>query len=168
MKSNGLVCEIANMNAPNQLVLSGHAEAVKDAAALIRSRKLCKKCVELSVSAPFHSSLLQPAALELDNALANITIRPPSIPIIGNVTADLVPPEEDWKRLMVRQVTAPVRWSEGMQRSFSLEGGEYVEFGPGNVLSSLVKQNAPTGSNVKVTTVGTVDEVRKFVETFER
>jgi [acyl-carrier-protein] S-malonyltransferase len=137
----GQVVEAVNYNDPHQTVIAGHSAAV-DRAIERCKEKGAKRAVRLSVSAPFHCSLMQPAADRLAERLAQIRMGAPRIPVINNV--DVAAPAEAAAIVdsLIRQAAAPVRWVETMQR-MQAEGVEHVfECGPGKVLSKLVKRSA--------------------------
>jgi [acyl-carrier-protein] S-malonyltransferase len=129
----------ANYNSLEQTVIAGHAAAVERASA--RCKELgAKRAVPLPVSAPFHCSLMQPVTPRLADALASVTVRAPSAPVVTNVEAT---PNADPSRivpLLLAQVTAPVRWIECTQAMVAAGVGRFVELGPGKVLGGLVKR----------------------------
>lgn len=134
--------QIANLNGPGQTVIAGATEAVKRAADLAKA-KGAKRAVLLPVSAPFHSALLAPAAERLAGVLRGIPFRDLSVPLVTNVDAE---PMTDGARVaetLVRQVTAPVRWEEIVQRLARDGVTTCVEIGPGKVLSGLIRRIAP-------------------------
>ena len=135
----GEVCAPANDNAPGQIVVSGHAGAVERAIAGAKA-KGAKRAVQLSVSAPFHCSLMQPAADRMAEALDAVEIAAPSLPIVANVSAEPVREPGTIRDNLVRQVTAPVRWRESMLALREREVDELVELGAGKVLSGLVRR----------------------------
>lgn len=131
----------ANYNAPGQIVIAGHADAVDRASLLAPGRKL--KAIALKVSAPFHCSLMAPAADEVRQALAAVTLRTPEFPIVANVDAR---PNADASRipeLLVRQVAGAVRWQESMEWIASQGDDVAIEIGPGKVLAGLARKAAP-------------------------
>lgn len=134
-EADGIV-EIANLNAPEQTVISGEAEAV--AAAGERLKGEGARVVFLNVSAPFHCSLMEPAAQKLAQELATISFAQPQLKLVCNVTADVLENVEDSPSLLKRQVTAPVRWVESVTRLHDLGVTRFVEFGSGKVLTGLV------------------------------
>lgn len=150
--------EPANLNGGGQIVISGHTAAVDRALPLAKAAgaKIAKK---LAVSAPFHCSMMQPAADKLADALASVAITTPLVPVIANVTAE---PNQDPMRikdLLVQQVTAPVRWEESVQAIAKLGVVRAYELGSGAVLKGLVKRIADT---IEVTTIGEPHEVAAF------
>jgi [acyl-carrier-protein] S-malonyltransferase len=133
---DGLVVDVANLNAPQQTVISGHADGV--AAAAERLKGLGARVIPLKVSAPFHCRLMAPAAAALRPHLAAVALRPLAAGLVANVTADLVSDPEVERTLLLAQVTAPVRWVETLERLSSFGVRRFVEFGSGNVLTGLV------------------------------
>ncbi|MBX3160344.1 MAG: ACP S-malonyltransferase [Deltaproteobacteria bacterium] len=150
--------EPANLNGGGQIVISGHAAAIDRAIPDAKSSgaKIAKK---LAVSAPFHCSLMKPAAEKLAAALAGTQVSPPSVPVVANVTAE---PNSDAGRiidLLVQQVTAPVRWEESIQAIAKLGVTRAYELGSGAVLKGLVKRIA---DGIETTTIGEPHEVEAF------
>jgi [acyl-carrier-protein] S-malonyltransferase len=150
--------EIANLNGAGQIVISGHVNAVDRAIDKSRSAgaKLAKK---LPVSAPFHCSLMKPAADQLEVAMVGLPIAAPSVPVVANVTAEPTQDPSQIQRLLIQQVTAPVRWEESIQLIAKLGVTKAYELGSGAVLKGLVKRIAPT---IEVTTIGEPHEVAAF------
>jgi [acyl-carrier-protein] S-malonyltransferase len=139
--AQGQVVEAVNFNAPGQVVIAGHAAAVQRAIDAARARG-AKRAVNLPVSAPFHSSLLAPAAARLAVALGPVTVRAPRVPVVNNVDARIYSEPERIKDALVRQADHPVRWVECV-RAMAGEGvSQIVECGPGKVLAPLVKRIA--------------------------
>jgi [acyl-carrier-protein] S-malonyltransferase len=133
------VCAIGNDNAPGQVVVSGAAAAVQRAVELARERKV-RKAVMLDVSAPFHCSLLRPAADAMQEALATVAMDEPVVPLVANVTAQPESDPEIIRRLLVEQVTATVRWRECVLTLKSLGVDTLVEMGEGKVLSGMIRR----------------------------
>ncbi len=133
------VCESANDNAPGQVVVSGDVTAITRATEIAKERG-ARKAVMLSVSAPFHCSLMQPAADVMAEALAEVKMKAPIVPLITNVTAQAESDPERIRSLLVEQVTGMVRWRESML--FAKESGvqQLVEVGEGKVLSGLARR----------------------------
>ena len=152
------VCEVANDNAPGQVVISGAKAAVEGAIAWAKDNGI-KKGVLLPVSAPFHCSLMQPAADAMEAALANVALTAPSIPVYANVTAAPVSDVDSIRKLLVEQVTARVRWRERVE-AMAAEGiTTMVECGAGKVLSVM---NRRTAKAINGVTLGTPEELEKF------
>ena len=133
------VCEPANDNAPGQVVVSGHKEAVERAMALA-SEKGAKRAILLPVSAPFHCALMAPAADVMADALADVVLQPPRIALVANVSAEAVQQPEALRRLLVEQVTAMVRWRESVLAMKRAGTDTLVELGAGKVLTGLARR----------------------------
>jgi [acyl-carrier-protein] S-malonyltransferase len=132
----------ANLNGGGQVVIAGHKGAVARACVALKARG-AKRAVPLAVSAPFHCALMQPAADRLSREIERVEILAPSVPVVTNVEAE---PNQDARRvreLLVRQVTAPVRWEESIQRLAAMAVGGAIEVGNGHVLTGLVRRIAP-------------------------
>jgi [acyl-carrier-protein] S-malonyltransferase len=134
--------QLANLNGPGQTVIAGATAAVKKAADLAKA-KGAKRAVLLPVSAPFHSALLRPAAERLAAVLGGIRFRDLGVPLVTNVDADLLTEGARVAETLVRQVTAPVRWEDGVRRLAKEGVTVAVEVGPGKVLSGLIRRIAP-------------------------
>ncbi|OEU75332.1 MAG: malonyl CoA-acyl carrier protein transacylase [Desulfuromonadales bacterium C00003093] len=139
--AEGEVVSPANFNSPGQVVIAGHATAVERAMILAKERG-AKRALSLPVSAPFHSSLMAPAATRLGTVLSEIAIGDFSCPVVGNVEAAPYQEPERVKPLLVEQVCAPVRWDESVLKMREIGVERFVEIGPGKVLSGLVKRIA--------------------------
>ncbi len=139
--AQGEVCAAANDNAPGQVVVSGHVEAVARAMALAKT-KGARHSVLLPVSAPFHCALMQPAADAMAAALADAVLNRPFVPLVTNITADVVTDPDMIRRLLVEQVTGTVRWRESVLRMAELGVTNFVELG-GKVLGPMVRRITP-------------------------
>jgi [acyl-carrier-protein] S-malonyltransferase len=137
--SQGEVCEPANINSPEQIVISGHAGAVERAAKLADERG-AKRTKLLPVSAPFHCSLMKPAQDRLANDLRAITFQTPHVPVVCNVDAAVLQDADRSRDALVRQVTGSVKWDQSMRVLVSKGIQTFVEVGPGKVLSGLMRQ----------------------------
>src|SRR5579883_950993 len=137
--AQGEVCEPANINSAEQIVISGNTAAVERAAKLASERG-AKRAVMLPVSAPFHCSLMKPAQDRLAADLAALTFLNPSIPVACNVDAALVRDAEASRDALVRQVTGSVRWAQSMHLLIAQDVERFVEVGPGKVLCGLMRQ----------------------------
>lgn len=138
--AQGQVVEAVNFNAPGQLVIAGHREAVERAIALAKTRG-AKRGVILPVSAPFHSSLLRPAAERLAARLAEITITAPTIPVLHNVDVLTHATPDEIRNALAQQAAHPVRWTATMQAMGAQGITHVVECGPGKVLAGLAKRS---------------------------
>ena len=159
-KGDENVCQAANDNSPGQVVVSGHKEAV-NAAIEQAIAKGAKKAVPLPVSAPFHCTLMAPAAQKMAQALADTDIRPPSVPVVANVTAQAVTDPSEIRRLLVDQITHMVRWRESVQWMASQGVDEAVEIGAGRVLSGLIRR---IDRSIDVSSVGTPEQVEELIK----
>jgi [acyl-carrier-protein] S-malonyltransferase len=135
----GAVCAAANDNAPGQVVVSGHKLAVERAIAVAAERG-ARRSVLLPVSAPFHCALMQPAAEVMRDALAEVALVPPQVPIVANVTARAVESPENIRRLLVDQVTGLVRWRESVLQMKEDGVHRLIELGAGKVLTGLARR----------------------------
>jgi [acyl-carrier-protein] S-malonyltransferase len=133
------VVEAANINAPGQVVLAGHAGAVARAVEGCREAG-ARRAVELDVSAPFHSSLMRPAAERLAPVLDEVVFLDPAFPVYTNVDAEPVTRGAAARDALIRQVDSPVRWLELIQRMAADGFDTFVELGPGNVLCGLARR----------------------------
>ncbi|MFN7169450.1 MAG: ACP S-malonyltransferase, partial [Pannonibacter sp.] len=154
----GEVCEAANDNAPGQVVVSGHKAAVERAVEIAKG-KGGRRAVILPVSAPFHCSLMQPAADAMAAALADVAIHAPVVPLVANVLARPISDPAEIRARLVEQVTGTVRWRESIEW-LSGEGVDtFVEIGAGKVLSGMVKRIAKDAAGLAVNVPGDVDAV---------
>ena len=156
--AQGEVVSPANLNGGWQIVVAGHASAVRRAVAVAKSRG-AKRAVELAVSAPFHCALMAPAAAGLARVLAAVPVSPLAVHVIANVTADMNQDPVRVKDLLVQQVTAPVRWEESMMKLKSLGCEAAIEVGPGKVLAGLLKRIVPDLPCVSVSDPATLADV---------
>jgi [acyl-carrier-protein] S-malonyltransferase len=137
--AQGEVCQPANINSPEQIVISGHAGAVERAVKLAQTHG-AKRAILLPVSAPFHCALMQPAQERLATVLQGIAFSAASVPVVFNVDARPVETAEAARDALVRQVTGSVKWSECMQWLIGAGVHMFVEVGPGKVLCGLMRQ----------------------------
>ncbi|MBM7581224.1 [acyl-carrier-protein] S-malonyltransferase [Caldicoprobacter guelmensis] len=133
------VVEPANYNCPGQIVISGHVAAVEKACAIAKEMG-AKRTVPLAVSAPFHCSLLKPAGKALQKELDKINIKDPEIPVISNVEALPVRDAAHIRKLLVEQVSSPVRWEDSVRYMLSQGIEVFIEVGPGKVLNGFLKK----------------------------
>ena len=157
--AEGEVCEVANDNDPSQVVLSGHKGAIDRAIALAKEMG-AKRAVALPVSAPFHCSLMQPAADEMAEALGQADIMNPAVPLYANVSAAASANPDTIREHLVAQVTGMVRWRESIANMTAEGVEEFVELG-GKVLGPMVKRIAP---DAKVTSVVTIEDVEAIAK----
>lgn len=155
------VCAAANDNAPGQVVISGHRAAVDRAIALAKAAG-ARRAMALAVSAPFHCSLMAPAAKAMDKALAGTAMLAPHVPLFANVTAEAVSDPDDIRRLLVAQVTATVRWRESVDAMAAFGVTRMVEVG-GKVLGPMVKRIAPDIETHAITAPADIDALLKIL-----
>jgi len=132
-------CQIANDNGGGQLVISGHAEAVERAMAICKEAG-AKRALPLPVSAPFHSTLMQPAAERMAEALDAVDVKPTIVPLVSNVLAEPISHPSDIKKRLIEQVTGRVRWAESVQYMHKEGVGQIWEIGSGKVLTGLARR----------------------------
>ena len=137
--AEGEICAPANLNSPEQTVISGHASAVKRAVE-IASQLGAKRSMMLAVSAPFHSALMMPAQEKLEKDLRATAFADLQVPLVTNVDADTIRTGDEAREALIRQVTMPVRWQESMRLLLDEGVNTFVEVGPGRVLTGLMRQ----------------------------
>jgi len=150
----------ANINSPQQIVISGHAAAV-DRAAELAKEKWAKRVIVLQVSAPSHSPLMAPAAGRLGEALAGIGWLALAVPVVSNVEAEPVKDAADIRGLLMRQLTSPVRWVEIIRRMKADGVGRILEAGPGKALTGLIRRIEP---DIATVNLGEAADVEKAVD----
>jgi [acyl-carrier-protein] S-malonyltransferase len=159
--AKGQVCAVANDNDPSQVVISGHRAAIERAIAIAKEHG-AKRAVLLPVSAPFHCSLMQPAADAMAEALEGTEITAPSVPLYANVIAAPVSDPDRIRELLVEQVTGMVRWRESIEEMVRAGVTDFVEIG-GKVLTPMVKRIAPDAKTVSVVTIEDVEALAKEI-----
>jgi [acyl-carrier-protein] S-malonyltransferase len=137
--AQGEVCCAANLNSPDQTVISGSKAAVERAAELAKQRG-AKRAIMLPVSAPFHCALMQPAQDRLAIDLASLTFHTPEVPLIANIDGTLLTTAAQAREALIRQVTGAVQWDKSMRALIALGVESFVEVGPGKVLCGLMRQ----------------------------
>lgn len=157
--SDGEVCQPANDNAPGQVVISGHADAVERAVRIAR-QKGATKTIPLKVSAPFHCDLMRPVAEALRAAFEQFEWKDPAWPVVTNVDATPVSSVEDIQNALYRQTYSPVLWTKSVQVMAEQGVDAFIELGPGHVLSGLVKR---TLKGVKTFSVSKLQEAQEVV-----
>lgn len=161
--SGKMVCQAANDNADGQVVISGHAQAVEKAVALA-SEKGAKRAVMLPVSAPFHCTLMAPAAQEMNTALTQTVIRPPAVPVVANVTAQGETDPNTIRRLLVDQITGRVRWRESVQWMGENGVTRMVELGSGKVLCGLARRIDKDMEAINAETPGDIEKLLTILD----
>jgi [acyl-carrier-protein] S-malonyltransferase len=154
------VAEMANDNGGGQVVISGHKGAIERAIEIAKAEGV-KRAMLLPVSAPFHCSLMTPAADAMGEALESATVRAPAVPVVANVTAAKVTDPAQIRDLLVRQVTGSVRWRESVAAMVAMGCDRFVEVGAGKVLTGLMKRNAPEAAAMACGTPAEIEAVLK-------
>jgi [acyl-carrier-protein] S-malonyltransferase len=157
-------CMIANYNCPGQIVIAGDRAAAEKAAEVVKE-KGARKAVELNVSGPFHTSLLKPASDKLNAELKNTNINDMQIPVITNLTGDIVADKGDVIDILTQQVMSSVRWQQSVEKMMELGVDTFVEMGPGKTLSSFVKKTAKQAG--KEVAVYNVEDIKTFEKACE-
>lgn len=153
------IVELANVNCPGQIVVSGSREGVEAVAA--RGKEAgAKRVIPLEVSGPFHSSLMKPASARLGELLDGVSLRAPGVPLIANVTAQETFDPQLIRSLLVRQVYSPVLWEDSVRRLVDLGVDTFVEFGPGSVLAGLIKK---INKDVRTISVNSLEAAKEAV-----
>jgi [acyl-carrier-protein] S-malonyltransferase len=153
----GLTVAAANLNSPNQTVISGATAGVEKAIAIAKA-KGARRAVMLPVSAPFHCALMLPAQQEVARVLAGIELKDPQSPVAANVTGGVVTTAEAARDALTRQVTGAVRWVDCMKTLIGSGAEVFVEVGPGKVLSGLLKQIDPAQKSLNVEDVASLEK----------
>lgn len=154
--AQGDVCEVANDNEPTQVVISGSKIAIDRAGELAKKHGV-RRFMPLNVSAPFHCALMQPAAVVMADALSNVTIKAPVVPVVANVLAEAISDPADIKSRLIEQVTGTVRWRECMGYMAAQGVTEFFELGSGKVLSGLAKRIVKDAEAYSIGTPGDID-----------
>jgi len=157
--AQGEICTVANDNDPTQVVISGHIGAIERAIAAVKDHDI-KRGILLPVSAPFHCSLMAPAAEAMEEALAEASIFPPVVPVFANVTAAPVSDVGEIRDLLVQQVTGAVRWRESVAHMAEAGVEQFVEFG-GKVLTGMVGRIAPEAETVSLISLADIETFLK-------
>ncbi|MEC9401866.1 MAG: ACP S-malonyltransferase [Pseudomonadota bacterium] len=160
--AQGEVCQAANDNAPGQVVVSGHLAAVERAVEIAKARG-ARRAVMLPVSAPFHCSLMGPAADKMAEALANAEIRSPVVPLVANVLARPITDANEIRDRLVQQVTGTVRWRESITWLADNGVDTFVEVGTGKVLTGMVKRIAKEATGMAVNSPEDIDALMEKI-----
>ena len=160
--SNG-VCEIANDNAIGQVIVSGNKENIELLQTLLKKKKI--KSIPLKVSAPFHCKLMTKAAENMKDKINNIKFSKPSFQIINNVTAEPVSEPDKIKTLLIKQIFSTVRWRESILKMAEDKIKDYVEIGPGKVLTGMVKR---TIKDVNCFSINSIADIKNIVNEFKK
>ncbi len=161
IKTKG-ICEVANDNADGQIIISGNVESINDFKNILKENK--KKFVPLNVSAPFHCSLMKPAAIKMKDKINSIDFQKPKFDIVCNVTSKPESNPENIKRLLVDQIFSTVRWRESIINMSKGNITNFIELGPGKVLSGMVKR---TVKNINCFSINSIDDMKKMINEFK-
>jgi [acyl-carrier-protein] S-malonyltransferase len=157
VKSKG-VCEIANDNAQGQIIVSGNLEPIDELKSILKKNK--KKCIPLSVSAPFHCSLMNSAAIKMKEKINSVNFKKPNFEIVSNVTALPVDNPKDIKELLVKQIYSKVKWRESILFMGENKVNEFIEFGPGKVLTGLMKRILPNSNSFSINSIDDIKNLK--------
>lgn len=155
---SGEVVEVANHNSTNQIVISGSAAGIA-VAMEVAKEKGAKRAVPLAVSAPFHCSLMQPAAEAMQKALAEANVNAPKVPVIANISASAISDPAQIREALVKQVTGMVRWVDSITYLQQHGISRVIEVGHGNVLAGLIKRIVP---EMTLINVGSVEDIETY------
>ena len=157
------VCEIANDNAEGQTIISGDSESIKVLSNALKENK--KKVIPLKVSAPFHCSLMQPAAEKMREKINSTDFKKPNINIISNVTSNPENNPENFKKLLIDQICSTVRWRESIINMNKENVTKFIEIGPGKVLSGMVKR---TLKNINCFSINSINDMKSVINEFKK
>mgnify|MGYP006146682973 CR=1 FL=1 len=157
------VCEIANDNAEGQTIISGDIESINSLKILLKQKN--KKFIPLNVSAPFHCSLMKPAAKKMEDKINSVNFKEPVFDIVCNVTSRQEKDPTKFKNLLVEQIYSTVRWRESIINMSNEGVTNFIEIGPGKVLSGMVKR---TVKNINCFSVNSIDDIKKLTNEFKK
>lgn len=157
------VCEIANDNAIGQIIVSGEKNSVENLQIILKKNKI--KSIPLKVSAPFHCSLMKPAAEEMEEKIKSIKFLKPTKEILCNVNADINSSPEEIKKLLIQQIFSTVRWRESIEKMYEHGVKNFVEIGPGKVLTGMVKR---TIKNTNCFSINTITDIKNLIDEFKK
>ena len=162
VKTDG-VCEIANDNADGQMIISGDNKSINSLQILLKENK--KKFIPLNVSAPFHCSLMKPAAVKMKEKINSVNFKKPLFDIICNVTSQPENNAENIKKLLIEQICSTVRWRESVINMSKEKIMNFIEIGPGKVLSGMIKR---TVKNTNCFSINSIDDMKKITNEFKK
>ena len=162
VKTDG-VCEIANDNADGQMIISGDNKSINLLQILLKENK--KKFIPLNVSAPFHCSLMKPAAVKMKEKINSVNFKKPLFDIICNVTSQPENNAENIKKLLIEQICSTVRWRESVINMSKEKITNFIEIGPGKVLSGMIKR---TVKNTNCFSINSIDDMKKITNEFKK
>ncbi len=157
------ICEIANDNADGQVIISGNKEKVENFQKILKEKKI--KSIPLKVSAPFHCSLMKPAANIMREKIKNTKFKEPQFKIVNNVNANVENNPENIKSLLVEQIFSTVRWRESILKMNDSGVKNFIEIGPGKVLAGMVKR---TLKDVNSFSINSIADIKNFVNEFKK
>jgi len=157
------VCEIANDNAEGQTIISGDVESINLLQNILKKNK--KKFIPLNVSAPFHCSLMKPAAVKMEEKINSINFEKPKFDVVCNVTSKPENNPENIKKLLIDQICSTVRWRESLINMAEVEINNFIEIGPGKVLSGMAKR---TVKNINCFSINSIDDMKKTIDGFKK
>ena len=157
------ICEIANDNAEGQVIISGKKESVERIEIVLKEKKI--KSIQLKVSAPFHCTLMKPAAEYMTNKINNIEFKIPKHNIISNVTADTITDPEIIKKLLIKQIYSSVKWRESILRMSKEKVRNFIEIGPGKVLTGMVKR---TIKDANCFSINSIADIKNLLNEFKK
>ena len=156
-------CEIANDNAIGQTIISGDVESIDSLKSILKDKS--KKFIPLKVSAPFHCEMMKPAADIMKEKIKSINFKKPTSKIICNVTSKPENDPENIKKLLVEQICSTVRWRESLIKMHNEKIDNFIEIGPGKVLSGMVKR---TLKNINIFSINSIDDMKKVIYEFKK
>ena len=157
VKSKG-ICEIANDNAQGQIIVSGNIEPIDELKNILKESKI--KSIPLPVSAPFHCSLMNPAAVKMKEKINSVNFKKPDFEIVNNVTALPVTNPDDIKKFLVQQIYSKVRWRESISFMGENKIKDFIEIGPGKVLTGLVKRILPESNSFSINSIDDIKNLK--------
>ncbi len=157
------ICEIANDNSEGQVIVSGRKESIENFQNILKEKKI--KSLPLKVSAPFHCSLMKPAANYMQDKIEKIEFKKPKYEIISNVTADKISQPENIKKLLVKQIYSSVKWRESILKMSEEKVRNFIEIGPGKVLTGMVKR---TLKDVNCFSINSIADIKNLQNEFKK
>ena len=157
------VCEIANDNAEGQTIISGDVESINSFKKILKDNKI--KSIPLNVSAPFHCSLMRPAALKMEDKINSVSFKKPIFDIICNVTSRPENNPESIKKLLIDQISSTVRWRESIINMSKENITNFIEIGPGKILTGMIKR---TVKNINCFSINSIDDMKKTINEFKK
>ena len=157
------VCEIANDNSDGQVIISGKKESVERVEKVLKEKKI--KSIQLKVSAPFHCTLMKPAAEYMTDKINNVKFKKPKYEIISNVTADPITDPEIIKQFLIKQIYSSVKWRESILRMSKEKVRNFIEIGPGKVLTGMVKR---TIKGANCFSINSIADIKNLQNEFKR